>query len=80
VTTTVVTHEEVMADVAPDWSYLAHLSAYERQMLPASAAEAHDERMPYDAELQPVRAPRWECMREALSGAAQMRRDHENEE
>ena len=58
VAATVVTHEELVVDAAPDWSYLAHLTASERQMLPACAATAHDYLEPYDAELQPVRAPR----------------------
>ena len=60
-TSTLVTHEELVMDTAPDWSYLAHLSARERQMLPACAETAHDELMPYNAELHPVRAPR--CFR-----------------
>lgn len=56
VTSTIVTHEELVMDTAPDWSYLAHLSARERQMLPASAETAHDTLLPYDAEMHPVRA------------------------
>ena len=44
------------ADAAMGWSLLAHLSAREREMLPAYAATAHDAFQPYDAELHPVRA------------------------
>lgn len=56
VCSTVVTHEELVVDTGPDWSYLAHLSAHELAMLPACAEMAHDAHEPYDAEMQPVRA------------------------
>lgn len=75
-----MTHEEMVVDTAPDWSYLAHLGASERLMLPESAATAHDPREPYDAELQPVRAPRVPRCEKPDSMHAQMRRDHESEE
>ena len=54
---TTVTREEVMVETgAADWSLVAHLRSHEREMLPCSAADAHDPFEPYDAEMHPVRS------------------------